>query len=336
MRNNYRLKPKPGVRRQGIHVNVGIDRRSAPAVRPPAKRAVSNAPVGVSAKAVPVNKHLAKPRPEKKTPVGPRHQAVTRPPQAVSRNGRTPPAVTRNGVKKPSRLERRVSASIDKVKALKDKGRNRVLVLVANGPSISEVDLTKLQNHNMIDIMLINKPDKRLWPPNYWSFCDQSQFNRNKELFESYKGTLINSSSVRANHPHQVVVRNRPSKGFSKDLTQGYHIGRSTTYASMQIAHWMGYEKIFIFGCDMCAVNGKLHYYGKNPDVAEDIRVKRFAREADSYEVGAKELNADERKRFVFCSSYNHWPFVEKYERMDHRKAIPTIIALADTLAPRI
>ena len=214
----------------------------------------------------------------------------------------------------------------DRVKALKDIGIGRVLVMVACGPSILQADLGKLRNNPNIDIMCINKPDKRVWPSKYWVFCDTSQHRRNSDLWGGYTGTPINSSAVRVRHPNQILVKNKGGKGFSKDLLQGYYIGRSTTYANMQVALYMGYDAIYIFGCDMCEVDGVLHFYGQNPDVPEENRKKRFALEAEYYTYAANQLSEQDRSRFTFCSSYNPWPFVERFKRLDQKIAVDRIL----------
>jgi hypothetical protein len=214
----------------------------------------------------------------------------------------------------------------DAITKLKDIGRGKALIMVACGPSISEAPLEQLRGHNKIDIMCINKPDPRVWPSTYWGFCDQSQYARNKDIWNSYNGTVVNASSVRVRRPKQVLIRSLSAKGFSKDLVKGYYIGRSSTYANLQVAVWMGYDKIYIFGLDMGSVGGKLHYYGKNPDVSDENRLKRFSREAESYDHAAKTLNAVDRQRIVICSSYNKYKFVDSFSRLHQADAVNIIL----------
>jgi len=220
-----------------------------------------------------------------------------------------------------------LSQHADKVRGLKDIGVGRVLVIVACGPSILQADLSKLKGHPRIDTMSINKPDKRVWPTTYWVFCDNSQYRRNRESWDTYRGKIINPPSIKASHPNQIMVRNLGGKGFSRNLLNGFHIGRSTTFANMQTALWMNYDKIYIFGCDMTDIDGKMHYYGKNPDVADENRKKRFADEAGYYMMAADSMNEVERAKFVFCSSYNPWPFIKKFSRLDQKKAVEHILA---------
>lgn len=225
--------------------------------------------------------------------------------------------------------EASIEAYRDNILHLKGVGHGRILVILACGPSINEIPIEKLKDNPKIDLMCINKPNSRVWPTKYWAFCDQTQYTHNLSYWEGYTGTLINASSVRARHRGQILIRNVSGPGFSKDLVKGFHIGRSTTYANMQTALWMDYPKVYIFGCDMAAVNGALHYYGQNPDVGNSNRIERFKQEAESYEYAAKTLGQEERNRFTFCSNYNQFNFINSFQRLDHTTAIDTILDLA-------
>jgi len=222
-------------------------------------------------------------------------------------------------------------ASIRRIHELHNSCVGRMLVIIANGPSVLEVDTTKLLGNPRIDLMSINKPDMRIWPTKYWLFCDTSQLKRHRELWSNYNGCILNSTMISESRPGTVQIKNIPGKGFSLDLTKGFHIGRSSVYAAMQVALWLGYDKIYIFGIDMgsVSVNGQdmLHFYGVNPDVSPDNRAKRFKDEAKYYEDAVNKLPEEIRKRFYFCSSYNKFEFLDAFNRLGHREAIELIIA---------
>jgi hypothetical protein len=212
---------------------------------------------------------------------------------------------------------------------LKNTGAGRILVIIGNGPSYTEAPLEKLMGHNKIDLMSVNKPDQRVWPTKYWCFVDQSQVERHRDLWKNYKGTPINAGSVRDRKGGQVVVRNIAGLGFSRDLLAGFYIGRSSVYSAMQVAHWMNFVKVYIFGCDMCTVGGKLYPWGTNPDVDDKNRKARFEKEANSYLYAARNLNDAERSKYVFCSSYNPWPFMNFFARLDQKTAVDAILETA-------
>lgn len=216
--------------------------------------------------------------------------------------------------------------------ALKGMGVGKILIMIAAGPSVNEVDFTRLKDHPLIEFMCINQPYQKLWPTKYWAFCDHSQYKRNTPIWDEFKGIIINSTNVRARKGGQYILNSRPGKGFALDVTHGYHIGRSSTYANMQVAYFMGFNKIYIFGVDMCEVGGIMHYYGQNPDVPNERRKERFSAEAENYLWAGKNLSEDVRQRFIFCSSYNPWEFLDHFQRLDQKTAVDNILEFIETL----
>ena len=222
-------------------------------------------------------------------------------------------------------------SSIRRLREIHNSCTGRILVIIANGPSVLEVETKELLNNPRVDIMSINKPDMRVWPTKYWLFCDTSQIKRNHGLWSGYDGCIFNSMMISETRPGTVLIKNIPGMGFSTDLTRGFHVGRSSVYASMQVALWLGYDAIYIVGIDMgsVSVNGEdvLHFYGQNPDCTADSRKRRFADEAKYYENAARELPENARKKFYFCSSYNKFEFVNSFNRLDHKKTVETVLA---------
>ena len=214
--------------------------------------------------------------------------------------------------------------------SLKDIGKGKILIIIANGPSINEIDYKSLKSlindTNKIDTLSINNPHNSLWPTTYWMFADNTQYNRFTDEFNNYNGIIINTSAIRKRRKNQVIIKYIGGKGFSRDLTRGFYLGRSTTFAAMQVALYMNYDKIFIFGMDMTDIGGKLHYYGQNPDVNNDVRKSRFKAESIYYDYAAKNvLSPQERMRFYICSQYNPFEFVELFNRISTSDVIDTI-----------
>lgn len=359
---NYTIKHKPApIRRQPVRTNLVRQvvqsgkparvgrvsqrlRRPVDRIQKAKKTAVNQRAVAEKDKELSLKRNVVRRRQQenqkilKGKPVLNRPVVINPGVKAGRRNPRKLERVGRGNLRHSIRSAQRqkvLRAHVNKIKEIKGTGQGKVLVILACGPSVNEVDFTPLKGHPYIDIMCINKPNKQVWPSTYWSFCDLSQYNRNKEYWKDYNGIIWNSQSVRVQHPKQYMVRNRSGQGWSRDLTMGYYISRTTTYASMQVALWLGYTKVYIFGCDMGAVGGKLHYYGKNPDVDDGNRLKRFSREAEAYNYAAANLSEPERKRFYFCSSYNKFPFVNRFNKMDHKKAVPLILEYATRLAKK-
>jgi hypothetical protein len=256
---------------------------------------------------------------------------VTRQPPVMARRGITPRKPVERASKPTVKIVTRdpPEASIKKIRELRNNCIGRTLVIIGNGPSVLEIDTKKLLDNPSVDIMSINKPDLRVWPTKYWLFCDISQLKRHNDLWSKYNGCIFNSTMIVDMRPGTIFVKNIPGFGFSMDLSRGFHIGRSSVYAAMQVALWLGYDKIYIFGIDMGAVtvDGKemLHFYGVNQDCTADNRKKRFAEEAKYYEDAAHSLPAEIREKFYFCSSYNTFKFIDHFNRLDQHEAIKMI-----------
>jgi hypothetical protein len=88
----------------------------------------------------------------------------------------------------------------------------------------------------------------------------------------------------------------------------------------------MDYERIYIFGIDMCAIGDKLHHYGLNEDVSPDNRKSRFPQEAKHYLWAGQNVPEEDRKKIFFCSSYNPWPFLKYFTQLDHLKAVEHVL----------
>ncbi|CAK0748115.1 hypothetical protein CCP1ISM_20006 [Azospirillaceae bacterium] len=271
-------------------------------------------------------------RPQEALNLNPKKQTIVRQPVKIVQNN-NPRSVNYIGKTNQKAIDNFTKdANYNKLLSIKGTGKGNVLVMIACGPSVNEVDFVPLKSAKNVKVMVINKPVESIWPTDYWAFCDQSQYERNRTAFDSYNGIIINSVGVRARKSNQILVRAKQGKGFNADITSGYFIGRSSVYANMQTALFMNFDKIYIFGIDMCAVNGKTHHYGNgfNPDVETNIRIQRFQYEAEHYSNAANLMSADDRKKFYFCSSYNTWPFVDKFNKLDHKVAVQEIIKVAN------
>ena len=221
-----------------------------------------------------------------------------------------------------------------KIIDLHDTCRDRVLVILGNGPSLLECDIGQLRVCKFVDVLTINKPDERVWPTKYWLFMDASQLQRHRAYWNTYDGIIFNSPMIQEVKPRTIQIKSIPGSGFSLNLGDGLFIGQSSVYSSMQVANWLNYDRVYILGIDMCAVviDGKkmVHFFGANPDVMPEARIMRFDAEARYYETAGNTLPEEVRKKFYFCSAYNKYPFIDKFNRLDHKTAIQEIFSYAE------
>ncbi len=209
---------------------------------------------------------------------------------------------------------------------LRNNGLGKILAIVANGPSHRIAPLDQLKNIPGVEFMTINKPDPRIWPTQYWLFTDKSQYRRHRDEWDEYRGITVTNTSMNLKRNAGISIDSVTGRGFSLDLNKGLYIARSSTYAAMQVAVWMGFDEVYIFGVDMCAVDGKLYPWGTNPDVDDATRQNRFRGEAESFDFAATYLPVDIKSKFTLCSEYNPWEFANKFNRLPCVEAVDAIL----------
>lgn len=220
-------------------------------------------------------------------------------------------------------------SQIQTIKNLRGVGTGKYLAILGNGPSLADIDTTKLKNIESLYLCTINVPDERCWPTKYWAFYDRSQYHRHKERYRSFSGTIFNSTGIKEQHDHSIKFKNMSGVGFSHDPSKGIYIGMSSVYATIQIALYMSFNKIFVLGCDMNAnVDiGRTHFYGVNPDVEPHERRKRFEKEANWYNYMAENVDIQTRNKIVFCSKdINIWPFMNSFHSVTPLETVDFII----------
>jgi hypothetical protein len=141
-----------------------------------------------------------------------------------------------------------------------------------------------------------------------------------RDLYNSYSGTIFNSTTIKGESDHAIKFKHLPGVGYSRDVSTGVYIGMSSVYATIQIAMYMGYDNIFVAGCDMSEEvdMNQTHFYGVNRHVKPETRIKRFQKEANWYDRMAETLSAEERSRITFCSKgINKWRFMEAFNSVE-------------------
>ena len=143
--------------------------------------------------------------------------------------------------------------------------------IIGNGPSLRIEDLDLLRQYNDICFgsnMIYQAYKRTVWRPDYYVLADYIGWKKVNEydtaVFLQSKKTFIaefyfNEYSL----PQNVVQFNlfpfKDNRGFSGDIADYVYSGGTVTYAAMQIAVYMGFEKIYLLGCDC----GNDHFYGK-------------------------------------------------------------------------
>lgn len=206
-----------------------------------------------------------------------------------------------------------------KIKALRGSGAGRRLVIVASGPSVARVDFSQVKDREDTDFLFVNRPLPILLDiAKYWAVNDQPIVMQHLAEMRQFKGEIICGSSAFVPGRDCIKVTSAPGRGFSMDLERGFHLGRSTTLSSLQVAVWCGYESIVVCGCDMNA-DGQLYFTGEtNPVVSDNIRRRRFDLEAENWAYAAESLPEEIRRRITFVTDLNPYPFIQQFRHTDN------------------
>lgn len=137
----------------------------------------------------------------------------------------------------------------------RDLHRGARAVLVCNGPSLNDMDLSPLRHEIVIGLNKIHLGLAR------FRFHPRYVVAVNPRVVEQARDDLAGLSAIRfigaraaAFLPedaftHHVPVLDPPAM-FSRDLTQGFREGGTVTHAALQVAWWMGFSEVVIIGMD--------------------------------------------------------------------------------------
>lgn len=165
------------------------------------------------------------------------------------------------------------------ISSIKDKYKDEKLFLIANGPSLKEMDLTLLKDKH---VMCMNRFyiyfDKLGFTPEFLVCVEDlvleqfaSDFN---DLDIKYK--FVNWRK------HKIIPNSNFLKEsfafnpfFQTDLIKPTHFGGTVTFACLQLAYYLGFKEIIIIGMD--------HNF-KEKGVANKIEVRKYEKDESHFD----------------------------------------------------
>jgi hypothetical protein len=142
-----------------------------------------------------------------------------------------------------------------RLSSLHNREQGRQCILVCNGPSLNQMDLRFLRKHICIGLNKIFLGFKKFgfYPKYYVAVNDlvvQQSTTDIKALncikFISNRSASLIPESAFTYH----INTSQPASRFCKDISQGVHEGWTVTYAALQIAYFLGFERVVIIGMD--------------------------------------------------------------------------------------
>ncbi|MFC1714992.1 6-hydroxymethylpterin diphosphokinase MptE-like protein [Candidatus Poribacteria bacterium] len=149
----------------------------------------------------------------------------------------------------------RVRVSIQRIRALKDKHREERCFILGNGPSLKKTDLSRLESEFTFGLNRIYLLFDEL------GFVTTYYVSVNRLVIEQCASEIIGKVpcpkfiSWRARGliefaPDMMFLRSHYSPRFFTNITEGVWEGATVTYVAMQVAYYLGFEKVILVGVD--------------------------------------------------------------------------------------
>jgi hypothetical protein len=153
-----------------------------------------------------------------------------------------------------SRSDFRYIASNRRIRALWNKHRGKRCFIIGNGPSLKKTDLSLLKGEITFGMNRIYLLFREL------GFSTTYFVSVNRLVIEQCAEEIVQipcpkfirwraRDSIEFTRD-MMFVRSRKEPGFSTDLTRGVWGGATVTYVTIQIAYYLGFQKVIIVGVD--------------------------------------------------------------------------------------
>lgn len=143
-----------------------------------------------------------------------------------------------------------------RIALLRDRHRGQRGVIVANGPSLNDMDLRCLRGENIVGLNKIYLGLQRFgFYPRYYVAINEKVIQQSKEEIKRLRCVKFLGSHARAWGLEEdgltyIVDTEHPPARFSRDLAKGMHEGWTVTYAALQVAYFLGFSQVVLVGLD--------------------------------------------------------------------------------------
>lgn len=172
-------------------------------------------------------------------------------------------------------MDPRYRASIRRIAAMKGKHEGERCFIIGNGPSIKSTDLSLLKDEvtfglNRIYLLF----DQMGFATTYFVAVNNLVIEQSAQDIISLPCPKFISWHARdliGFTADMMFLHSRGGPAFYTDITKGIWEGATVTYVAMQIAHYLGFQKVILIGVDHSfATQGKPHTtvvsQGDDPD----------------------------------------------------------------------
>ena len=155
---------------------------------------------------------------------------------------------------------------VEKLESFRGIHAGERCVIVGNGPSLNEMDLSLLANEHTIAVNgIFYKTEETGFQPEYYVVEDSSVMKENIDAIIAYDVPYkFFPTHYQSLHPaEENVAFFRMNRGFyehtgsnycvprfSTDFAQRAYCGQSVTYINLQLAYFMGFTEVYLIGMD--------------------------------------------------------------------------------------
>lgn len=183
---------------------------------------------------------------------------------------------------------------MNRLQILKNRHLGERCIIVANGPSLNSMDLSFLQHEIVIGLNKIFLGfEKFHFYPKYLVAINEKVICQSAKTLKSLNCIKFLNGEIARKHLNEdaltyFINTSNPSTRFCKDISSGVHEGWTVTYAALQIAYYLGFQKVVLIGLDH-----RYKYEGKPNEtrMMEGNDPNHFS--ADYFSVGQKWDNPD-------------------------------------------
>jgi len=129
-------------------------------------------------------------------------------------------------------------------------------VLVANGPSLNRMDLAALRDEVVIGMNKIHLGFAKFgFYPRYYVAVNRKVIAQSAAEIKAMRcvkviGSHADAGAIAEDALTYLVDTHDPPARFSRDISLGLHEGWTVTYAALQVAYHLGFERVVIVGLD--------------------------------------------------------------------------------------
>ncbi len=145
--------------------------------------------------------------------------------------------------------------NLAKLRALKNLHKGKRCFIIANGPSINQMDLSVLKNEITIGMNRIYLHKEKMgFLPNYLVVSDVAltlaQFPEEFMNVPTTKLYIWNGRKYFKGNNDIIYFKQIFKVHFSEDFSKSIYNGHSVTYGCLQLAYYMGFKEVILIGKD--------------------------------------------------------------------------------------